>query len=151
MAINIYTDGSSCNYIGGFGWVTTSKKAYGKIKGKCTNQKAELYAIYDCLNYFSKSIPRNICINIYTDSQYSINIYTQWYKSWEKNNWKTSKNREVLHKNLIIRTLNLLKERKVNFIHVKGHSGNKMNEIADSLANKGRELKEDLIFVETFL
>ena len=44
---------------------------------------------------------------IICDSEYAIKSITEWYKKWEKNNWKNSKKEEVKNKNLIQRILKL--------------------------------------------
>lgn len=129
----IYTDGSSKDNIGGYAVVTDNIQYYGKVPFKiCTNNKAELYAIKKALKLFSGDLL------IYSDSMYSINSLTIWYKNWEKNNFINSNKQPVKNKNLIISIHNLMNNRKIELKHIKAHNGNKLNELADKLANKGR-------------
>ena len=135
----IYTDGSCVNEVGGYGFLffrgEDIETYCGKIEGKTTNQYAELFAIYQSL----VECPF-IEIDLYTDSKYSINCLTVWYKTWEINGWKTSKGEDVLHQNLIRNIIQILRNKDVKFYHVKGHSGNKYNDLCDKLANEGRML-----------
>lgn len=79
-------------------------------------------------------------IEIYSDSAYSINIYTQWIKNWEKNGWTRGKKHEPIENLFVIRdTYDLIKRLeeqfiKVTFIKVKGHSTDKFNQYVDTLA-----------------
>ncbi len=66
-------------------------------------------------------ITNNDNINIYTDSKYTINCVTLWYKNWEINNWKTSKGSEVKNLDLIKKLYNLVNSKNVNFYHVRSH------------------------------
>lgn len=135
----IYTDGSCINYIGGFGIVEIEndqevKSFYGRCPGTATNQIAELYAIKNALTLYSGNL------TIYTDSQYSINCLTNWYKTWQHNGWKNSKNESVANQELIKEILELQKNRDIIYQHVYGHRGDRFNERADQLANIGRQL-----------
>jgi ribonuclease HI len=138
----IYTDGSCINNIGGYGYVYVGGKEqedqsfYGKVPGYCTNQVAELYAIYEALKNIN-----NTKIALYTDSKYSIGCLTEWYSNWQNNGWKNSKGEDVANKELISSILNLLKDKDVEFFHVYGHKGDFYNEQCDKLANMGRLLE----------
>ena len=119
------------------------------LKNPITNQRAELYAIYKALfmvnNYCSKTRYYPKTITIYSDSMYSINIYTKWYKIWIKNGWIGSNN-EVKNTDIIKPTLSIINKLKkcseIKFVHIRAHTGyndlnSKCNDIADKLANLG--------------
>nr|QBK91463.1 MAG: ribonuclease H [Pithovirus LCPAC302] len=132
----IYTDGSCKDDIGGYGIVINKEK---EISGKvlifpCTNQIAELYAIYQAIIYCKNKDN----ITIYTDSKYSIGCLTEWHRRWEKNGWVNAKGNNVKNKILIKAILDISSDISVSYKHVKAHNGNKYNEIADKLANEGR-------------
>ena len=76
---------------------------------------------------------------IYTDSRYSINALTVWFKNWVKNGWKNSKKQVVVHKEQISKILELVEREKleVKYEHVRGHAGVMGNEKADQLAVAG--------------
>ncbi len=109
-----------------------------------TNQRAELYAILKALRNIEKNKLQFDTIMIYTDSEYSIKSLTEWYKSWEKNNWKNAKGQAVMNQDIIRPLIKILKSNtgKIKFQHVNSHTGKQdfeslSNEMADKLANEG--------------
>lgn len=79
-------------------------------------------------------------VEVYTDSAYLVNaIHKKWYLTWQKNGWRNSRKQPVENRDLWERLLKLISSRKVAFIKVEGHSGDELNERADSLARKGIE------------
>lgn len=111
LEMHIYTDGACRNnhlvmYGGseaGYGVYfgrNDHRNQSGRVPGNQTNQSAELYAIYRALEYYFQDVTNgNEVYNIYTDSRYSINALTKWYRSWEKNGWVTLQGREMLQIN----------------------------------------------------
>lgn len=109
-----------------------------------TNQHAELLSIRYALTV-CKNVP---FLTIKTDSQYSKNCLTVWYKSWQSNGWKTSTGNDVLHSDVIKESLSLLDYRSnkgyiTSIEYVKGHSKNPGNDGADSLARTASEYARD--------
>jgi len=94
-----------------------------------SNQKAELYAIRMALKNLLDYLQTNTVtsIRIVTDSQYSIDCLTKWYKNWEKNGWRTAKGDHVKHSTVIKESLAMISEIdkrhriKVIFTHVNSH------------------------------
>ena len=141
----IYTDGA-CSHNGnkekakagiGVYFSENNCEKYDNISLKLniespTNNKAELYAILESLR---KTKDTQYSTTIYTDSQYSINAIVLWYPEWLKNNdIDKKKNTDILK--MISEEM---KNRIVNFKHVKGHSKDKDihsigNKHADHLA-----------------
>lgn len=69
-------------------------------------------------------------ITIYSDSKYVVDaIEKKWVFAWEKKNFKDKKNPDLWK-----RFLNIYPKHKVQFVWVKGHAGNPMNEKVDELA-----------------
>ncbi len=141
--IEIYTDGAcSGNQFdenrGGWGAILLSKNKKKEIYGgekNTTNNRMELKA---CINGLKEIKKKDSRIRLYSDSAYIVNCMNRkWYVKWEVNGWKNSKKEPVENKDLWIELLALVRELQVEFIKVKGHSGNKYNEKADELANKG--------------
>ncbi len=124
-----YTDGACSGNPGpaGAGVFLTTPKQQIKIAeplGNGTNNIAELQAIAIALQVIPIE-DREKAINIYTDSTYSIGVLTQ--------GWKAKANKE-----LIAEIKALLQDfSDVQFIKVKGHSGDPGNEMADELARMG--------------
>ncbi|PUU83997.1 ribonuclease H-like domain-containing protein [Tuber borchii] len=116
-----------------------------------TNQRAELTAILRAINV----APMHREVAIYTDSQYAINCVTVWHVNWSKNSWTTSLGKPVENQDLIIQTLEKLKERerygsKTHFEWIQGHTGRNDgnshgNSQADRLAVEGARIAEAMI------
>ena len=70
-------------------------------------------------------------IIIYTDSVYVQKGITEWIKTWVKNGWNGGKVKNV---DLWQRLLALTNGRNIAWKWVKGHSGNKYNDLADQYA-----------------
>lgn len=126
--IDIYTDGA-CSYNpgpAGAGVVLVYKEHKKEIShyiGQATNNIAELTAIKLGLEAVKKS-HRNIPTVVYTDSQYCHGMFTK--------DWHPKANTELI---MEIKRL-ILEFRYIGFKWVRGHNGNKYNELADQLAVK---------------
>jgi ribonuclease HI len=113
------------------------------IHSPITNQRAELYAIYKAIYIVTKNLEFNK-LTIYTDSKYCVKSFTEWYKKWEKNNWKSSSGVDVKNQDIIKPIINNIKKykNKIDFIHVYGHDDNEedyfaiCNGLADAYAGK---------------
>jgi len=138
------------------GWAFVGKTDYsekcffkaGVTKG-ATNNQMELKAVLSGLKEskkkgsnpyldYSSSASCDAVVRVYSDSAYVINAFNSgWTRNWIKNGWvniegEAVKNRDLWEK--IIKEMESFKE--VNFIKVSGHSGDVMNEFADTLATK---------------
>lgn len=150
--IIIFTDGSCSNNgkknaKGGIGIYYPNKEFIDVsepfILTPITNQRAELFAIYEALkNITIHNETRDVFI--YSDSLYSINSLTLWITDWIKNNWINSKKKPIKNLDIIIPIYKIIKEckNKIYFKHVKAHTNNKdfesiCNSIADRLAYDG--------------
>jgi ribonuclease HI len=110
-----------------------------------TNQRAELYAIQKALEITDGHV------KIYSDSMYSIKCITLWSNNWVKNEWKNSKGENVKNQDILKKILYLVKNRTVEFSHVKSHQKKpdnyeeiriwKGNLVADQLASQAINLK----------
>ena len=89
-----------------------------------TNQRAELSAIHRAARIIDEGGYRDVDVVIYTDSDYSIKCLTTWLPGWRSRGWKTAEGRDVLHRDLIESTSNLLSKCKsYRFHHVRAHTG----------------------------
>jgi ribonuclease HI len=140
MMIEVYIDGSSKGNPGpgGAGIVIQDKAAqetigiHGIPLGTVTNNQAEFLALKHALTELKKERLSNDLINILTDSQLVVGIFSQ--------NWKARANLELV---MEIRTL--LKEfPELTFAYVRGHNGNHGNELADSLAQEAAESQKGI-------
>ena len=140
--IEVYTDGSAVvkgkyKGYGGIGVVFTVKGEVKDIISEGFNENAktgqmELMAILKAM----QKIKKTENIKIYSDSMYAVNTFRlNWINKWRRQGWVDRKNVELLKE--LLSEYNKFKENKgsVEFVHVKGHSGNEFNELADQLAN----------------
>ena len=138
--IIIYTDGACKGNPGPGGWgvLILLENEQIELSGgskETTNNQMELTAVIKALNFFEKKIK----VDLYTDSKYVMDGITDYIKKWKINGWQTANKKPVKNMNLwkILDELNNLHD--INWIWVKGHSGNPENEKADALANLGIE------------
>ena len=139
--ITIYTDGSCLTNPGNGGWAAiinenNKKKIISGNEKNTTNNRMELLAPINAL----KGIKSGSEIKIYTDSQYVKNGITEWINTWLSNDWKTSKKEDVKNKDLWIELYNLTKFLDIQWIWVKAHDGNPLNEEVDLLAKRAANL-----------
>ena len=133
--IKVYTDGSCIENPGKGGWAAIIIDESGKIeikgkKEKTTNNQMELTAPIMAL----KKIPRGSKVQIFTDSKYVRSGITEWIHKWKKNGWKTADNKEVKNKDLWTELDNLSSSFDIDWIWVKAHSTDKLNNEVDLLA-----------------
>jgi len=142
LEITIYTDGGCSGNPGPGAWAyvilngTEEIKRSGSSK-QTTNNIMELTAVISSLKEISKkkdSKDKNIILH--TDSQYVKNGITSWVKNWEKNGWRTANKTPVKNKEYWIALRELDLELNVKWKWVKGHSGDKWNEVCDSLVQE---------------
>lgn len=128
--LTIYTDGSCLSNPGPGGWAFIAYEADGTkwvVSGGSvltTNNRMELTAVVNSLQFFS-----NIDITIYSDSRYVIDGATKYINSWRLKDFDGIKNPD-LWENYDIAS----RRRNIEFIWVKGHSGNLGNEEVDKMA-----------------
>ncbi len=134
----IYTDGACKGNPGPGGWGVlmrykeVQKELYGGEK-QTTNNRMELTAAIEALS----ALKRPSQIDLHTDSKYVLQGITEWLPNWKRRGWKTANNHPVKNDDLWRRLDALIQQHQIQWIWVKGHSGNAGNETADALANKG--------------
>jgi ribonuclease HI len=132
LEIKIYTDGSSLGNPGpgGYGIVLISGKFYKEISAGyrlTTNNRMELLAAIVALETLKKKGSK---VRLFSDSKYVIDaINKKWVFNWQKKGFKGKKNPDLWK-----RFLAIYPKHEVEFIWVKGHAGNQMNEKCDELA-----------------
>lgn len=85
-----------------------------------SNNVGELMGILLALTVEKENLEEPVVI--YSDSMYCINSVTNWWKNWEKNDWKTSNGTIVKNKEIIQRIIKEIKNFKdLSFKHVRGH------------------------------
>lgn len=141
----IFTDGSCLKNPAGPGGyagvlIHTETQVVLKICGgspSTTNNRMEMMATIESL----KMLGDADSATVYTDSKYIQRAFKEhWLRNWKKNGWKTSTGNDVLNKDLWLQLDELTQKHYVNFQWVKGHAGNKYNEMCDKMA-KGEAKK----------
>ena len=136
--VTIYTDGACRGNPGPGGWGVLIIENNNEItlfggEKNTTNNQMEMTAAIEGLSYFKERTH----IEIYTDSNYLKDGIESWIYSWKKNGWKTASKKPVKNQELWMKVDELNQFHNVSWSWVKGHSGNRENDIADMLANKG--------------
>lgn len=138
----IYTDGACKGNPGpgGWGWAVSPEGEPNGSGGDpaTTNQRMEIYAALDALRTYSTLATDDgapMPITIVSDSTYVVNCFTdRWWVKWQKNGWKNSKKEPVANDDLWRPLIELVQAGDVTFQWVKGHSGDRMNDLVDALA-----------------
>lgn len=134
----IYTDGACRGNPGKGGWGAILRYK-GKIKElhggerDTTNNRMELMAAISAL----EALKKPCVVHLYTDSKYVLDGITKWLPNWKKAGWKTAAKKPVKNEDLWQCLDLVIQTHTIDWRWVKGHSGNKGNERADTLANLG--------------
>lgn len=161
--IVIYTDGSALkngakDAEGGFGVVVCEGTpgqspseykiidAYAERAEGTTNNRMELSAILWAMEHYGARPGDFFVPLIYSDSMYCINSFTNWIKNWKANGWVRPKNKPLENKDLMQRYDELTSKEgvKIDLRYIKGHAGERGNELADALAT-GRLTPEEIL------
>lgn len=134
--ITYFTDGSASPNPGpgGFAVIKDGKPhILGSEDGDTTNIRMEGKAIIAALKDAAGEPAE-----IYTDSEFWINVITKWAPGWEAKGWK-KKGGEIKNLDIVQEVYPLRQQSQATLVWVRGHVGNELNELADEWANKARE------------
>ena len=152
--LEIYTDGS-CKKIGNSmtfgGWSFIALRGGERIHEAAgseygtTNQRMELLAIRNALEFAQKNRHPNETVVIYSDSAYAINCYTQeWYVNWQRNGWTNASGEDVANQDIWVDIVPYFDNFWFHFIKIKGHDTSYWNNECDRLAQiEAQTLKEN--------
>ena len=130
----IYTDGAYSGLRNRGGWsfvvIHNNEKIYSTFDTQLdtTNNRMEIKASLEAMLWMKSNNIKTAVI--FTDSMYVINTMTK--------DWKRNKNNDLWDK--MDEAINGL---TIDWQHVKGHSGNKWNELCDVLAVHGSNIIEN--------
>ena len=129
----VYTDGACSGNPGpgGWAWAVAPDGTPSAAGGEAhtTNQRMELTAVLEAL----RALPRPI--TVVSDSIYVINCFRdKWYVRWQANGWRNAKKQPVANADLWKPLVELVLAGGVEFQWVKGHSGDRLNDLVDQLA-----------------
>lgn len=134
--ITIYTDGACSGNPGAGGWGAVligagKQKEISGFDPLTTNNQMELTAVIKALELLKVSCN----VKLYSDSAYVVNAINQnWLFNWKNNNWLGADKKPVKNIELWQKLDNLLNKHSVEFIKVKGHADNELNNRCDKLA-----------------
>lgn len=147
MIVDFYTDGSSYYKDRTGGWAFVVVKDGEEISQGFGNQEdttisvMEMKAVYNSLIFIKKEFidhGKPIKARIFCDSAFVVNAFNEkWFMRWREMDWYGIKNSDLWKK---ILKLYFKKGMKVEFIKIKGHSGNQWNDIADFYAGAARKM-----------
>jgi ribonuclease HI len=140
-----YTDGSASPNPGpgGFAVIQNLKPVVlgsepadsGVAQAHTTNIRMEGFAIMAAL----KHAAGEQC-QIYTDSEFWINVITKWAPGWEAKGWRKSGG-PIKNLDIVQAVYTLYKNSDAALSWVRGHEGDPGNEAADHWANEARRGK----------
>ena len=139
--VTLYTDGACSGNPGpgGYGAVLIYNGVEKEISGgqkDTTNNQMEMMAVIKGLEMLKEPCE----VKVYSDSAYVVNSSQKgWIYSWKKNNWKKADKSKVKNIDLWERLLSQLEIHKVEFLKVKGHADDELNNRCDRLAVAARE------------
>jgi ribonuclease HI len=132
----LYTDGACSGNPGPGGWgallmYNGKEKELSGGEHHTTNNRMEMRAVIEGL----KALKRPCHVKIHSDSALIVNAFTRrWVDGWLKRGWKKADKKPVENKELWQEMIRQMQGHRVDWIKVKGHSGNEYNERADRLA-----------------
>lgn len=134
--LQVFCDGACSKNPGPGGWaaiLVNNSQVISSVSGyekSTTNNRMELMAAIEGITEGSKS---SCEMTLITDSIYVKDGITKWIFNWRKTNWK---NNTVKNIDLWQRLSSITYKCKVEWQWVKGHSGNKYNEMVDYMARE---------------
>lgn len=132
----LYTDGACSGNPGPGGWGALliwngKEKELSGGERDTTNNRMEMKAVIEGL----KKLNRRCRVKVHSDSAYIINAFTRgWIKNWLKRGWKKSNKKPVENIDLWKELIKQSEKHEVEWIKVKGHSDDELNNRVDRLA-----------------
>ncbi len=132
----VYTDGACSGNPGPGGWAAVLQ--YGLVERvvsgaapETTNNRMELQAAIEAL----RALKEPCRVRLHTDSAYLERAFNDgWLKNWVRRGWKNAKKKPVENRDLWEELLTLSQKHKIQWIKVKGHADDALNNRVDGLA-----------------
>jgi ribonuclease HI len=112
-----------------------------------TNNIMELTAARAALQHVLETVGdglKGAQITLRLDSEYVLKGMRDWLPGWKRKGWRTGKGQEVKNKDIWIAIDAIARKldghAKINFVHVRGHSGDPENDRVDEIAVEARDL-----------
>jgi ribonuclease HI len=134
--VEIYTDGACSGNPGPGGWAAILKargveKEISGFEQSTTNNRMELTAAIKAL----QCLNRPCRVRLYSDSAYLVSAFNQgWLANWQRNGWRNAAGDPVSNPDLWQSLLTAAQGHRIEWIKVKGHADNVLNNRCDQLA-----------------
>ncbi|MEX0895248.1 MAG: ribonuclease HI, partial [Balneolaceae bacterium] len=131
-----YTDGACSGNPGPGGWGALliwngKEKILTGGEPHTTNNRMEMRAVIEAM----KKLKKPCHVKIHSDSSLIVNAFQQdWIDNWQKKGWRKADKKPVENKDLWEEMLKAMKPHRVEWIKVKGHADNELNNRVDRLA-----------------
>lgn len=137
--VTVYTDGSCLGNPGpgGWAWVVPGGRFESGADPHTTNQRMEITAPLRALEALAPDAGDE-GILVRSDSTYVVNCFLQrWWAGWQRRSWRNSQGKPVANRDLWEQLFALALDPAVTvrFAWVKGHSGDRWNDVVDELAS----------------
>lgn len=135
-SVLIYTDGACSGNPGPGGWAALlesrgKEKTISGGQPHTTNNRMEMRAIIEGL----KALNKPCRVEIRSDSALIVNAFKKgWIENWQKKGWRKSNKKPVENRDLWEKMLKAMEPHEVTWTKVKGHAGDKRNNLVDELA-----------------
>ncbi len=141
QTIEVYTDGGCHGNPGPGGWAFVVVAENGNVERsgaepETTNNRMELTAVIEALQFCSAHFSSTAGIRLHTDSQYVRNGITDWIERWRLNGWRTAAKKAVKNQDLWRRLDELNTALSPAWSWVRGHAGDPLNERCDELVQQ---------------
>ena len=135
----VYTDGSCLGNPGRGGWawaVPDGPYASGAAE-HTTNQRMEIQAALEALVHLAGTPEAKAGVTVVSDSTYVVKCFQdRWHEGWLRRGWKNSQKQPVANRDLWEQLFEvaLYGGHSIEWRWVKGHSGDRWNDVVDELA-----------------
>lgn len=127
----VFTDGACSGNPGpgGWAWALSPTEYASGHEAVSTNQRMEIRAVLEAVRSLSGPLL------VVSDSTYVVNCFRdRWHLKWEANGWRNAKRQPVANADLWRPLVSLVREGDVTFRWVRGHSGDRLNDLVDAMA-----------------
>lgn len=141
----IYTDGACSGNPGPGGWAALlmygdTEKVLTGAERRTTNNRMELRAALEAL----QALTEPCRVSLHTDSAYLARAFNEgWVENWQGNGWRTSKKKPVENQDLWKALVEQNDRHEVEWVKVKGHADDDLNNRVDALAVDRMNLARD--------
>ena len=138
--VTLYTDGSCSGNPGPGGWAAllrygtgadVQEKAICGAEAHTTNNRMEMMAVIRGL----RALREPVRVLVHADSAYVVNAFKEnWIGAWKRRGWMTAGKKPVKNKDLWLELLAEVERHDVEWVKVKGHADDLLNNRVDQLA-----------------